>query len=136
MRFPIKITENFILEPTLHVMGVNAETSYVEIADGALDVRMGIWFHDRFPLDQIARIAPSTWPWWGGLGVKLAHHGVGIVGATEGVVNVQFRTEQKAHVVVALHVSQLWISVEDADGFMKALSEKTRVPISELAPFT
>jgi hypothetical protein len=50
---------------------------------------MGRWFHERIPLDQIAAVAPSNWPWWGGLGVKLHHHGIGVVGSTDGIVNLK-----------------------------------------------
>jgi hypothetical protein len=135
MRFPIKITENFILEPIMHTFGVKAETSYVEISGGSLEVRMGIWFHETFPLDQIGKIAPSDWPWWGGLGVKLHHHGVGVVGSTEGVVNVQLKGPQKVRAVLEVEATQLWISVENHEAFLNALSEATHLPVSEHVKF-
>ncbi|MEP7127197.1 MAG: hypothetical protein ABJE95_40055 [Byssovorax sp.] len=135
MRFALKITDNFLLEPVLHTFGVRPETSYLEIADGKLEVRMGIWFHESFALDNIARVAPSDWPWWGGLGVKLHHHGVGVVGSTEGVVNVQLKQAQDANVVVTVKASQLWLSLEDRDGFLRALGEACHVPVSEHTPF-
>src|SRR6185369_5693045 len=45
MRFPLKITDQFILEPILHVLGVKPDSSYVELGAGTLEVRMGGWFH-------------------------------------------------------------------------------------------
>jgi len=136
MRFPISITHNFLLEPMLHVFGVKRESSYVEIGAETLDVRMGVWFHETFPLAQVASMAPSDWPWWGGLGVKLCpNHGVGVVGANEGIVNVKLKSAVKTKVLVTVDCEQLWLSLEDADGFMRALSEAAHVPISAHVPF-
>jgi hypothetical protein len=135
MRFPIKITENFLLEPMLRTFGTTRETSYLAIEGGALEVSMGRWFHERIALDQIASLAPSDWPWWGGLGVKVGHHGVGVVGSSENIVNIKLKTTQKVHVVVVVEVEQLWVSVEDRDGFLAALAEATKLPVSPHTPF-
>ena len=96
---------------------------------------MGRWFHERIPLDGIGAIAPSEWPWWGGLGVKLAHHGVGVVGSTEGVVNLKLTRPIKMHVIAVVDVEQLWVSLADRDSFLTALSAATRLPISPPAKF-
>ncbi len=135
MRFPIKITDNLLLEPVLHTFGVNPETSFVAIEDGALEVSMGRWFHERIALDQISALAPSDWPWWGGLGVKLAHHGVGVVGSTENVVNIKFKSAQKVHALVVVDAEQLWVSVEDLSGFLAALAEATKLSVGEPVKF-
>src|SRR5437763_10925408 len=137
MRFPISITHNLLLEPILHTFGVKKETSYVEIEGGTLHVTMGRWFDEKIPVDRVAQVAPSDWPWWGGLGVKTApHHGVGVVGSTEGVVNIKLKEKQKMFLVL-FHgeVEQLWVSLEDRDGFMKALSEAAHAPIAGHVPF-
>jgi hypothetical protein len=136
MRFPIKVTENFFLEPIMNMFGASTEKSYVEIGDGTFEVCMGKWFHETFPLAEVKSLAPSDWPWWGGLGVKLCpHHGVGVVGANEGIVNVQLKTPQPAHVLLAVQCQQLWMSMQDADAFLKAMSAATKVPISPMIPF-
>jgi hypothetical protein len=135
MRFPISITHNFVLEPIMHTFGAKPEVCYAEIEQGALHVRFGAWFDQTIPLGQIASLAPSEWPWWGGLGVKLHDHGVGVVGSTDGVVHVKLKAPVQVEVVFKVECSQLWISFEDPNGFLKALSEATGVPISEHAKF-
>src|SRR5215510_1386916 len=135
MRFPIKITENFILEPIMHTFGAKPESTYADIHDGVLEVSMGVWFSEKLPLSEVSAIAPSDWPWWGGLGVKLHHHGVGVVGSTEGIVNVKFKTPQKARVIVQVDCNQLFLSLEDAEGFMRQLAETTKLPVSAHTPF-
>jgi hypothetical protein len=135
MRFPIKITDNFLIEPVLNTFGVKPETSYVAIENGHLEVSMGRWFSERIALDQIAALAPSEWPWWGGLGVKLYHHGVAVVGSTEHVVNIKFRGAQKVHVLAVIDAEQLWVSVEDRDGFLAALADATKLSVGEHTKF-
>jgi hypothetical protein len=106
MRYPIKITENFILEPIMRTTGVTSESSYVELQADAIEVTMGRWFHETIPLSELARISTASWPWWGGLGVKLHHHGVGVVGSTEGVVNLKLKAPRKVHVLAVVEVGR------------------------------
>ena len=135
MRFPLAITESFLLEPVLRLFGVNEGSSYVELGKDTLEVSMGIWFHETFALTNVARIAPSDWPWWGGLGVKLHHHGVGVIGSTEGVVNLQLKEAQAVTAVASVSCKQLWLSLADREQFVRALSAATHVPVSEHTPF-
>ena len=135
MRYPISITDNFLLEPILHTFGVKAESSFTDIEGDHLEVSMGRWFHEKIPLGEIAAIAPSAWPWWGGLGVKLAHHGVGVVGSLDGVVNIKLKKPIRMHVIAVVDVEQLWVSLVDRDGFLKALSDATKLPVSPHADF-
>jgi hypothetical protein len=135
MRYPIKISDNFLLAPILATFGVTRGGSFVDLADGKLEVKMGIWFHETLAVADIAAVAPSEWPWWGGLGVKLYHHGVGLVGATENVVNVRFKTPQRVTAVVPVSCEQLWISIDDRDAFLKALAEAAHVTVGDPVPF-
>jgi hypothetical protein len=135
MRFPVSITENFLLEPILHTFGVHQESSYVDLEADALHVYMGTWFNERIPVDTIAALAPSDWPWWGGLGVKLHHHGVGVVGSTEGVVNLKLKEPRPVRVLAVVNVEQLWVSLVDRDGFLTALAAATKLPVSPHSPF-
>jgi hypothetical protein len=135
MRFPIKITDNFLLEPVMKMFGAGPAVSFCDVDGGKLHVKMGVWFDESFPLAQIAQVAPSDWPWWGGLGVKLVHHGVGVVGSTEGIVNVKFKSPQKARVIVTVDATQLFLSLEDPEGFMKNLGEACGIGVSPHTPF-
>jgi len=135
MRYELKITENFLMEPIMAVFGVTQATSFVDLGATTFEVKMGIWFHETFPLAAISALGPSDWPWWGGLGVKLHHHGVGLVGSSENVINVKFREPQKVTAVVPVDCEQVWISMADRDGFLRALSEATKVAVSDHLPF-
>ncbi len=135
MRYEIKITENFLMEPIMAVFGVSQATSFVELGETTLEVKMGIWFHETIPIAAVSALGPSEWPWWAGLGVKLHHHGVGLVGSQENVVNVKFREPQKVTAVVPVSCEQLWISMADRDGFLRKLGEIAKVEVSGHLPF-
>lgn len=132
MRFPLGITRNLLLKPTLALFGVRSSSSYVDLTDDAMTVRMGRWFDERVPLAAIASFAPSEWPVWGGYGVKLApREGVGVVASTEGVVHIGFKRPQPMRaVIVSRAAERLWLSLADRDGFLSALSTSTGLPIS------
>jgi hypothetical protein len=136
MRYPIKITEQFILEPVLHLLGVKPESSYVDVADGKLDVRMGFWFHEEIPIADVKHIAPSDWPWWGGLGVKLIPHGVGVVGALEGVVLIELAAKRKMRVLFPVEADRIAVSIEDREGFLGELSKLTGLTIAPHVHFS
>lgn len=135
MRFALSITHNFLLEPFMKTMGVSRDDSYLEVDKETLHVRMGRWFDEKIPVARIKALAPSDWPWWGGLGVKLGHHGVGVVGSTDHIVNLKFTEELKVRVLVEVGVEQMWVSLEDRDGFLRALAEVTGLPVSPHTPF-
>lgn len=135
MRFAISITHNFLLEPFMKTMGVSREDSFIEVDKETLHVRMGRWFDEKIPVARIKAIAPSDWPWWGGLGVKLGHHGVGVVGSMDHIVNIKFSEEIRVRVLFEVGVEQMWVSLEDRDGFLRALADATGVTVSTHTPF-
>ena len=135
MRFAISITHNFLLEPFMKTMGVSREDSFIEVDKETLHVRMGRWFDEKIPVARIKAIAPSDWPWWGGLGVKLGHHGVGVVGSMDHIVNIKFSEEIRVRVLFEVGVEQMWVSLEDRDAFLRALADATGVTVSPHTPF-
>lgn len=128
MRYALKITDNLLLEPVMRTFGATPEVCYAEIGNGVLEVSMGRWFFEKLPLDDVARVRRADWPWYGGLGVRLLGHGVvGVVGSLEGIVAVHFKTPQKIHAVVVVECTELRLSLEDPDGFIRALGERCRL---------
>jgi hypothetical protein len=67
--------------------------------------------------------------------VKLHHHGIGIVGSTEGIANVKFKQAIKMHAVAVVDSEQIWLSLEDRDAFLAMLGEAAGVPIGPFAKF-
>jgi hypothetical protein len=136
MRYPIKITNHFLVGPLIKILGCKPETSYAEIDGSDLHIRMGIWFDATIPLAEIASVAPSDWPWWGGLGVKMIKEGVAVVGSTEGITAIRLKSPRHLRILVSVLSSRLLLSLEDRDGFIRALCEASRVEPSPHIPFS
>lgn len=128
MRYSIRISS--IMKPVLFTAGINHDNTYVELGDGVFHVKMGPWFEHQFSLDQIASVAASDWPWYGGLGTKLGPEkgGVGVVASMEGIVALRFKEPQgvKLWVLVTdLNAScnELRISLEEPQAFIQAVQQ-------------
>ena len=122
MRFPLRISAAW--RPVLYVFGMSQRASFADIDAGVLRVKAGIWFDETFPLGNVAEVSRSTWPWYGGLGVKLGPgDAVSVVGSSEGIVAVRFKQPQPMRVLFTVTRSELRLSLEDPDRFMRALRE-------------
>jgi len=125
MRFAIRLSS--VMKPILFAAGVHPENAYVEVGDGVLQVKMGPWFDESFPMNAVAKVTASDWPWYGGLGTKLGPEkgGVGVVGSMEGIVALRFKEPQpvKLWMIVTdlgVECSELRISLEEPGAFLEA----------------
>jgi hypothetical protein len=132
VRYQIRITRNPILRPLLKMFNVSAGNCHVDLDGGRMTVRMGRWFEESVPLEEIAAFGPSEWPAWGGYGIRLApRNGVGVVASTKGVVHVALKRPQQMNaVIISINAERLWISLEDREGFLAALSGATGLRVS------
>ncbi len=124
MRFPLATSP--ALRPILAVLGMSPKSCFAEIdaERETLLVKAGIWFEETFSLREVAEVVPSRWPWWGGLGVKLGpESSVGVVTAGKGLVAVRFARPQAMHVLIAVHRSELRLSLESPEEFTRALQK-------------
>jgi hypothetical protein len=123
MRFNLRFSRSF--SGLLSLLGMPRQSSHVEIdrARGVLRVNAGIWFHEDLPLADVASVQSSSWPWYGGYGVKLGPGGdtVSVVACREGVVEVSFVRPQKMRVLLVVARSKLRLSLEQPEEFMRAL---------------
>jgi hypothetical protein len=97
--------------------------SYVEIGEQAVRFRFGWPFDETVPLDQIAGVAPTTWPFLGGIGWRIATRGrIGLIGSLRGVVEVQLRAPRRVRLLaIPLRCRGIVVSLEDPDRFVAAL---------------
>ncbi|HVJ94358.1 MAG TPA: hypothetical protein VM580_31435 [Labilithrix sp.] len=124
MRFALAITP--ACRVLFAVLGMPGKSSYAEVdaERGTLHVKAGIWFEETFSLGEVSEVVPSSWPWYGGLGVKLGpDNSVGVVGSGKGVVAVRFSRPQTMHVLLTVHRSELRLSLESPDAFARAVRE-------------
>lgn len=123
MRFPISFSSAW--RPVLGAFGMAPARSYVELSRDHLHVAAGVWFEESLPLRDIVSVEPSSWPWYGGYGVKLGPgDAVSVVAAREGLVEVTFARPQTMHVLLAVHRTKLRLSLVDPDGFIRTIRER------------
>ena len=108
------------LRPLLNGLGMGGGKA--ELVDDELRVTMGWAFRARLPRADL-RSARATRPVLFGWGV----HGWGsrwaVIGSAKDVVRVDLSRAARAVVCgVPVQVTTLWISLEDPDGFLAALS--------------
>lgn len=63
--------------------------SYAEVHPDRLEVRMGALGHAVVPVGVIGRISRMSWPWWGGVGVRIGRGMVAFAAASGKAVVVE-----------------------------------------------
>lgn len=121
-RFPIRVGGlNRVL---FTVLGMGPRVSYVEIVDDTtLAVRMGIGFRARLHRRSIVDAGVlGRYVWWA-YGVHLYGRKTWIVnGSGHGIVKLRFDPLERGRVMgVPVRLRELWVSLEDPDGFLAAI---------------
>lgn len=124
MRFDINI--NIFVRPLLAAFGATRSNSYVETEGDELHVKFGFLFEERLPLSSLKKVRRVPWPLWAGLGWRTNFVGaVGLVGALDRVVRLDFDPPHKVRVLLNVPLESLYVSVEDADGLVKHLEAQS-----------
>ena len=96
------------------------ERRQATIDGGRLALRMGILGRADVPIDQIASVGTMLWPWWAGLGVRIARGLVAFVGASgpAAVLELPERTEVRAP--LKWTATRIAVGAEDVEGLIAA----------------
>lgn len=117
MDFPFRIAP--ILRPLLFPLRVSGERAMARVGGGRVRVEFGVLFRGDFPLEQIASVGHSMWPWWGGAGLQLGPRGrVALIGSLMGVVSMNFTRAQRVRAPMPWNCHELVMSLEDPVGFI------------------
>ena len=112
------------LLPLMIVVGAGPSTSRISIEDDRLRVKMGwFWFRSTVPLRSIVNIRRSANAWFS-VGVHTDMMGGWIVnGSPLGMVHLTIEPAADGRFAgLPIHVSNLWLSLEEPDGFVQALT--------------
>jgi len=121
VRFPIRMSSGnrllfrgFVILPA---------SSYVELGDDTVTVRLGWAFWARIPRRLVARAGPGRRP---RIPLTAGAHGWGgkwlVNGAPDGIVELELAERIRAHVAgFPVHLKILAVSLEDPDGFLQVL---------------
>lgn len=96
------------------------------IGDGRLELRMGWLGRADVPLGRIAAIGTMRWPWWAGVGVRIARGTVAFV-ATSGVCAViELTGPVSVRAPLPWRTTRLVVRPEDLGAFIAALTRARR----------
>lgn len=96
------------------------------IADDALEVRMGWLGSARVPLERVASVGTMHWPWWGGVGVRIARGTVAFVADSGPAALVSLTDPVAVRAPLRWRTRRLVLGVEDVEGFSIALAARRR----------
>jgi hypothetical protein len=88
-----------------------------------LSVRMGLLGRADVPLRLVERVGAMRWPWWAGVGVRIASGMVAFVGASGRAAVLELSEPIAVWAPLRWRTSRIAIGAEDVDGLMAALAE-------------
>lgn len=120
MRFPFRLGRRS--RPLLLLFGVRQSNAYVDL-DTDIDARFG-FYRLRTPVSNVTRYRiEGPWHWLTAIGVRrgIRHGDISFGGTHRGGFRLDFRDRVRWGL---LRVPALYVTVEDTDGFAKALRER------------
>jgi hypothetical protein len=116
------------MEITGPIFGVSPKSSWVEVDDDLVRVKMGVLARADIPRSHIKDARPMEWSWWAGLGVRwYGPRRWGLIGSTQGVVELMLDPPTRMRMVLPVRAKRLAISVEDPDRLLDLLGFGDRV---------
>lgn len=110
----------------LLIIGATEARSVVTLEDDALDVRFG-GARVRIPYANVRSVRERAWSWLLGVGIRIAgDKTLGLVGATEGVVQIALKEPSSEGVLFLRHPRNVAVSLEDPAGFVAAVERRLR----------
>ena len=96
-----------------------------ELHDDILRVRMGIVGNARIPLGLVVGVGTMRWPWWGGLGVRIARGLTAFVGSSGRAVLLELSEPISVRCPLPWKTRRIAVAVEDVDGLVADLAERS-----------
>lgn len=93
---------------------------------GEVRVKMGWLGSATIPLEQVAAVGRMRWPWWGGVGVRIARSTVAFVGDSGDAASIELTEPLSVRAPLRWRARRIVIAVEDVDGFVERLAAARR----------
>jgi len=93
------------------------------VDDERLVVRMGLLGSADVPLSRVARVGTMQWPWWGGVGVRIARGLVAFVGASGPAAVIDLTEPVRVRAPLGWSTMRIAIGAEDAEGLVDAIAQ-------------
>ena len=104
------------------LLPLSAGRPYAEVGEGEVRVRMGLLGKADLPVERIASIGTMIWPWWGGVGARIARGMVAFLGASGAVVVLELTEPTSVRAPLGWNARSVGVGVEDVNGFITAVA--------------
>lgn len=99
------------------------ERRQATIDGGRLALRMGILGRADVPVDRIASVGTMLWPWWAGLGVRIARGLVAFVGASGPAAVLELTEPTEVRAPLKWTATRIAVGAEDVEGLIAAIAQ-------------
>jgi hypothetical protein len=100
----------------------------VTVEAGEVRVRMGLHGRADVPVGMIERVGTMRWPWWAGVGARIARGMVAFVGGPGTTVVIELAEPVGLRAPLSWRAHRVGVGVEDPDGLMAAIAAARRPP--------
>jgi len=104
------------------LLPLGARHPTASVGDDAVHVRMGLHGSADIPLASIERLGTMRWPWWGGVGARIARGMVAFVGSSGTLVVLDLSRPRAVRAPLTWTVRRIAVGVEDPEAFMAAIA--------------
>lgn len=94
-----------------------------------LVVRMGLLGGADVPLSLVASVGTMEWPWWGGVGVRIARGLVAFVGGSGPAAVIDLTEPVRVRAPLGWSTSRIAIGAEDVGGLVDAIAQARGVDV-------
>ena len=98
------------------------ERRQATIDGGRLALRMGILGRADVPIERIASVGTMLWPWWAGLGVRIARGLVAFVGASGPAAVLELTEPTEVRAPLKWTATRIAVGAEDVEGLIAAIA--------------
>lgn len=104
-----------------------ARRPYAEVGEGRVVVHMGLLGHADIPVELIDRIGTVEWPWWAGVGARIARGMVAFVASSgRRLVLMELSEPLKVRAPFGWTARSIAVGAEDVEGMIAAVAEARR----------
>ncbi len=119
-----RIERDWAWRAPLVLIGATTSRSVAVLTDDCIDVRFGI-AHLRIPYVDIRELCERDWPWWLGIGIRIApDKTLGLVGSTHGVVQIALKQPTVKGVLFMRHPRNIALSFSQPAEFVAAVRQR------------
>ena len=116
------------------LLPLSAGRPYAEVGEGEVRIRMGLLGKADLPVERIASIGTMIWPWWGGVGARIARGMVAFLGASGAVVVLELTEPTSVRAPLSWRARSIGVGVEDVSGFITAVAAEREATVASGTP--